>query len=54
MIGALLGFFIGVVSVYRTVEYLDTIEAKSRAKKPYMPPMEEILEDVEFDLEEDE
>jgi Na+-driven multidrug efflux pump len=54
MIGALAGFFIGTVSVYRTIGYLDKIEAESRAKKPYMPPMEEILEDVKFDLEEDE
>ncbi|MHA2213685.1 MAG: hypothetical protein ACW992_11055 [Candidatus Thorarchaeota archaeon] len=54
LIGALLGFFIGVISVYKTIEYLDVIEAKTRAKKPYMPPMEEILEDVEFDLEDDE
>lgn len=51
LLGALLGFAFGVYSVYVTIGYFDSLDAKARRKTGYMPPMEEILEDVTFDLD---
>ena len=51
LLGALFGFVFGVYSVYVTIRYFDSLDAKARRKTGYMPPMEEILEDVTFDLD---
>ena len=51
LLGALLGFVFGVYSVYVTIGYFDSLDAKAKRKTGYMPPMEEVLEDVEFDLD---
>ncbi|MHA2310663.1 MAG: hypothetical protein ACXADF_04150 [Candidatus Thorarchaeota archaeon] len=48
VLGSLIGFVLGVVSVYKTIQYYDRLEAKSKTKRTYMPPPEEIYE--EFDL----
>ena len=48
VLGALAGFVLGVVSVYKTVEYYDRLEAQARTRRTYTPPPEEIYE--EFDL----
>jgi hypothetical protein len=53
IIGAIAGFFLGVYGVFKTINYLELIEHKSQERPKYMPPMEEILEDVAFDLEDD-
>ena len=53
IIGAISGFFLGVYGVYKTVSYLELNEQKSQERPKYMPPMEEILEDVVFDLEDE-
>ena len=53
ILGAIFGFFLGVYGVYKTVGYLELIERKSQERPTYMPPMEEILEDVVFDVEDD-
>ena len=50
LLGALLGFVFGVYSVYVTIGYFDSLDAKAR-RTGYMPPMDEILEDVKFDLD---
>jgi hypothetical protein len=51
IIGAFVGFAFGVYSVYLTIGYFDRLEQKTQEPRPYMPPMEEILEDVTFDLD---
>ncbi len=51
LLGALFGFVFGVYSVYVTIGYFDSLDAKASRKIGYMPPMEEILEDVKFDLD---
>lgn len=51
--GAIFGFFLGVYGVYKTIGYLEQIEQKNQNRPVYMPPMEEILEDVVFDLDDD-
>jgi uncharacterized membrane protein len=53
IIGALAGFFLGAYGVYKTIGYLELIEQKSQERPDYMPPMEEILEDVAFDIEDE-
>jgi hypothetical protein len=53
ILGAIFGFFLGVYGVYKTIGYLELIEQKSQERPKYMPPMEEILEDVVFDMEDD-
>lgn len=53
ILGALAGFFLGVYGVYKTIGYLELIEQKSQERPKYMPPMEEILEDVTFDIEDE-
>jgi len=53
VVGAVFGFFLGVYGVYKTIGYLELIEQKSQERPKYMPPMEEILEDVAFDLEDE-
>ncbi|MBY8998016.1 MAG: hypothetical protein KGD60_09800 [Candidatus Thorarchaeota archaeon] len=51
LLGALLGFVFGVYSVFVTIRYFDELDAKAKRATRYMPPMEEILEDVTFDLD---
>ncbi|MFW9809348.1 MAG: hypothetical protein ACFFE6_08210 [Candidatus Thorarchaeota archaeon] len=51
LIGALVGFFFGVYSVYLSIGYFDRLDTQSTRPTKYMPPMEEILEDVTFDLD---
>jgi hypothetical protein len=53
IVGALFGFVLGVYGVYKTIEYLEQIEKKKQSRPVYMPPMDEILEDVAFDLDEE-
>jgi hypothetical protein len=51
VLGALVGFVFGVYSVYLTIGYFDRLERESKQPRTYMPPMEEILADVKFDLD---
>ena len=51
LLGALFGFIFGVYSVFLTIKYFDNLEVKTKRAMKYMPPMEEILEDVTFDLD---
>jgi hypothetical protein len=51
LLGAVFGFVFGVYSVFVTIRYFDRLEVKTRRTTGYMPPMEEILEDVTFDLD---
>ena len=51
LIGSLVGFVFGVYSVYITIGYLDTLDSQTKQPRKYLPPMEEILEDVKFDLD---
>ena len=51
IIGAFAGFVFGVYSVYLTIGYFDRLDQKNQQPRTYMPPMEEILEDVTFDLD---
>lgn len=53
IIGAIAGFFLGVYGVFKTIGYLEMNERKSQERPAYMPPMEEILEDVVFELEDE-
>jgi hypothetical protein len=53
ILGALFGFAFGVYSVFKTIEYLERIDQKQTERPKYMPPMEEILEDVVFDVDEE-
>ncbi len=53
ILGALFGFFLGVYGVYKTIGYLELIETKSQERPRYMPPMDEILEDVVFEKEDE-
>lgn len=51
LLGALFGFVFGTYSVFVTIRYFDRIDVKTKRTVGYMPPMEEILEDVTFDLD---
>jgi hypothetical protein len=51
ILGALFGFVFGVYSVFVTIKYFDRLEIETKRRTRYMPPLEEILEDVTFDLE---
>ena len=53
ILGALAGFFLGAYGVYKTIGYLELIEQESKERPDYIPPMEEILEDVTFDKEDE-
>jgi len=53
IIGAILGFFLGVYGVYKTIGYLEQVEQERQSRSTYMPPMDEILEDVVFELDDD-
>jgi len=48
LIGAFLGLIFGAYSVYATVQFYDRMEQQATKKKPFMPPMDEILEEPEF------
>ena len=37
--------------MFATIRYFDRLEAQTPTSRTYMPPMEEILEDVVFDLD---
>ena len=52
LIGALLGFVLGVYGVYITINFYDKMEKTDTPRKQYMPPREEIFEDVKFDIDE--
>jgi F0F1-type ATP synthase assembly protein I len=54
IIGALLGFGLGVYGVYMTVGYFEQLERSSSGRARYMPSMDEITEDVHFDLDEED
>ena len=51
LIGALLGFALGVYGVYATIRYFEHLETSQESRPVYMPDMDEILEDVQFDLD---
>lgn len=51
LLGALFGFIFGTYSVFVTIRHFDKLDVKVKNTTGYMPPMEEILEDVTFDLE---
>jgi hypothetical protein len=51
LLGALFGFVFGVYSVFVTIRYFDALDGTTKRAIKYMPPMEEILEDVTFDLD---
>jgi hypothetical protein len=51
LLGALFGFVFGTYSVFITIRYFDGLDVKVKRTTRYMPPMEEILEDVTFDLD---
>jgi hypothetical protein len=51
LLGALVGFIFGVYSVYLTISYFDRLDSQTKQPRRFMPPMEEILEDVKFDLD---
>ncbi len=51
LLGALFGFAFGVYSVFVTIRYFDRLEVKTKRTTTYMPPMDEILEDVTFDVD---
>lgn len=51
LLGALFGFVFGVYSVFVTIRYFDRLDIKRKRTTMYMPPMEEILEDVNFELD---
>jgi hypothetical protein len=51
LLGALFGFIFGIYSVFVTIRYFDRLEVGAKRTTTYMPPMEEILEDVTFDLD---
>jgi len=51
ILGALFGFVFGVYSVFVTIKYFDRLDVATKRKTRYMPPMEEVLEDVTFDLD---
>ena len=53
IIGALFGFVLGIYGVYKTIGYLEHVQEKSQSHPVYMPPMDEILEDVVFDLDDE-
>lgn len=53
VLGAIFGFALGVYGVYKTIGYLEQIEQKKQSRSTYMPSMEEILEDVVFDLDDE-
>ncbi|MFW9849602.1 MAG: hypothetical protein ACFFF4_10685 [Candidatus Thorarchaeota archaeon] len=54
LLGAVFGFFLGVYGVYVTIQYYDQLEQVAETKRSYMPPEEEIHEDVKFDIPDDE
>ena len=51
ILGALFGFAFGVYSVFITIKYFDRLDVETKRKTTYMPPLDEILEDVTFDLD---
>ncbi len=50
LVGAVLGFLLGVYGVYATVGYYEKMEVAAKTKRTYMPPEDEIFEDVKFDI----
>lgn len=53
ILGALFGFAFGVYGVFKTIDYLERIDQKRAERPKYMPPLDEILEDVVFEPDED-
>ncbi len=51
LLGALVGFVFGVYSVYITIGYFDKLDSQTKQPRKFLPPMEEILEDVKFELD---
>ncbi len=51
LLGAVFGFAFGVYSVFVTIRYFDRLDVQTKRKTTYMPPMEEILEDIRFDTD---
>ncbi len=53
LVGAVIGFFFGVWSVYATVGYYDRLETESETKRTWQPSPEEIHEEFDFSDEMD-
>ncbi len=53
LVGAVIGFFFGVWSVYATVGYYDRLETQSETKRTWQPSPEEIHEEFDFSDEMD-
>ena len=51
LIGAMFGFIFGVYSVFVTIRHFENLDTETKRATRYMPPMDEILEDVTFDLD---
>jgi len=54
IIGAIAGFALGVYGVFATVRFYEGMEKTSKMKRTYRPTLEEITEDVEFDVDDDD
>jgi len=48
IIGVLVGLVFGAYSTYLTIQHLERVEVAAQARRTYVPPMEEILEEPEF------
>lgn len=48
LIGVFAGLLFGTYSVYVTAQRLQEAEERSRIRRRYVPPIEEILEEPEF------
>ncbi len=51
LLGLVFGFFLGVYGVYATIGYYEKLEERETVRRQYMPPHEEIFEDVKFELD---
>lgn len=51
VIGAITGFALGVYGVYVTVRFYEGMEQGASQRRAYRPSVEEITEDVEFDVD---
>ncbi len=54
LLGAVIGFFVGVAGIFKTITYYDQMETHAKHSLQYSPPIEEILEDIEFHIDEED
>ncbi|MEM4734370.1 MAG: hypothetical protein QXS20_01515 [Candidatus Thorarchaeota archaeon] len=48
MVGAIVGFLLGVFGVYSTIRFYENIERVSSRRRAWLPPIEEILEEPDL------